>query len=138
MTPHSETTHRVSLSASIRPGASDGVARVGPQPYMRPLRRFRGIAPEKWASRTVARSGILGGRSCLVAQRLPIPLRIVCCPYMDSAIWNAVNQPFETQPRPPGSVPEGWVTFAGPEGGSPKLVNDRSRSAICRAEWPVL
>jgi hypothetical protein len=138
VTPHSETIHRVSLSASISPGASDGVARVGPQtvhaapaPLSRDCSRvgfsYSGPKQHSWEV-----------DPALVAQRLPIPLRIVCCPYMDSAIWNAVNQPFETQARRPGSVTEGWVTFAGPEGGSPKLVNDRSRSAITTAEGTPL
>src|ERR1035437_5332246 len=48
----------------------------------------------------------LGNRSCLVAQRLPIPLRIVCGPYSDSAIWKVVTSPSRLSYRPPGSVLE--------------------------------
>jgi hypothetical protein len=45
-------------------------------------------------------------RSCLVAQRLPIPLRDVCGPYPDSAIWKVVTSPSRLSYRPPGPVLE--------------------------------
>src|ERR1035437_5209340 len=45
-------------------------------------------------------------RSRLVAQRLPIPLRIVCVSYSDSAIWKVVTSPSRLSYRPPGSVLE--------------------------------
>jgi hypothetical protein len=51
-------------------------------------------------------TGVLGDRSSLVAQRLPIPLWIVCCPYSDSAIWKVVTSPSRLSYRPPGSVLE--------------------------------
>ena len=90
----------------------------------RPLGNRR-ITPAKRRSRN---------RSPTVAQRLPIPLRNRLRPLLGFCHLKRSGQPFETQ------LQTVWVsfrqqmrvTFAGPEGGSAKQVNDRSRPLLRR------
>ena len=76
-------------------------------------------------------------RSSLVAQRLPIPLRIVCGAYGFCHLEGS-DQPFETQLQTAwvSFGEQMWVAFAGPEGGPTKLVNNRSRSLLPGQDGP--
>src|ERR1035437_5028022 len=109
-------------------GIDRGECRVGPNHSWReqPFRPTTGTA-----SRTALRIN----RSPLVAQRLPIPLRDVCGPYPDSAIWKVVTSPSRLSYRPPGPVLESRHESLplALRAGSGKLVDDRSRAAIAGA-----
>src|ERR1019366_7886360 len=56
----------------------------------------------------------------------------------DSAIWNAVTSPPKLSNRPSGSVLESRCGLLSQVLKAEQLLNDRSRSAIATAEWPVL